>query len=339
MDTAARAQHDASARSRLASLSALQRDSAPQADLTDQAARTVRTLGGTVTHATQALAAEAGETAQRMKAAQADSEAASKFLAQQKKQGKMEAQTMDKTLDVAREARKALRNLPRKTQVEALVKKEAGRQLDDHLKQHHAELEQQLERHFKRQDAALIGLGRRLEDLKSSRQGRRGGIPWTLLILGGAGYYVWRNPQLRQKLMGYVEKVSPGAQEKLQSAGEAVQQKIESVRSGSGSGPRPAAQGDQMPDTQTSGMHTQGMQTSGMQTPGMQPTGGMSGGSTSGLQSTVQNHLTTGSGDHTGGQTGGPDLGSRVSGQTQPGSSSTSGTPSTPGKVDPNNRR
>lgn len=223
-----------------------------------------------------------------------------------------EASVMESTRTTAREARQALRNVPRMAEVQTLVKTEVSRQLASHLSQHHVELEQQLQQHFTQHEAAIDALGTQLAQLSRelSRETlpRRGGIPWRLLLLAGAGYYLWRNPQARQKMMDYVQQVRPGAQEKLQNAGQSVREGVDRLRSGSSSagqeGQAGAGQVQETPGQTMGGSAGQGAM-SGMPIPGatLAP------------------------------QQGTPDLDSSVGGQSQTGPAPTSG------KINPNNRR
>jgi len=121
--------------------------------------------------------------------------------------------------DAVREARAELKHVPRRAEVSAFVKAELNRQLGEHLEDHHEELEHRLHQHFVEQNEALGELNKHLKYLNRHVRRRGGGFPWGLLLLGGAGYYVWRTPALRDKVLDAAEQVRPGITAKLRGAG------------------------------------------------------------------------------------------------------------------------
>ncbi len=128
-------------------------------------------------------------------------------------------------------------------EVQTLVKAEVNRQLALHLTRHHTELEQVMATRLAEQDEAIHRLDKQGARLSLEDCPRRGGLPWTLLVLGGAVYYLWRNPEARQKLMGAVQQRMPQVREKLQQVGQKVQLRTE-VSQGS---PAPAPATDVTP--------------------------------------------------------------------------------------------
>lgn len=63
-----------------------------------------------------------------------------------------------------------------------------------------------------------------------------GGFPWTLLLLGGAGYGAYtlyqKNPKLQDQVQGLLKRVNPGPQGNLARAGDAVKTAVSSVAQG-----------------------------------------------------------------------------------------------------------
>ncbi|AFZ66303.1 PRC and DUF2382 domain-containing protein [Deinococcus peraridilitoris] len=154
--------------------------------------------------------------------------------------------------EAAQEARRAAREVPRTAEVRSFVKQEVqelekqlDRQLDKQLERQQKSFEMQqknyeqlLKQSAQRHEEVLEDLGKQLSNLKVDvRMKEGGGFPWKLLLLGGAGYYLYRNPALLERAMGYLRKLSPNAAENLQNAGEAAREGLQSVQRGENPGP------------------------------------------------------------------------------------------------------
>ncbi|WP_051363440.1 hypothetical protein [Deinococcus murrayi] len=63
-----------------------------------------------------------------------------------------------------------------------------------------------------------------------------GGFPWTLVLLGGAGYGAYRlyqqNPDLQRQVRGLLKRVNPGPEGNLTRAGDAVKQGVSDLMKG-----------------------------------------------------------------------------------------------------------
>lgn len=191
---------------------------------TEKAVDRVTTEARRASHAAADLAGTVKDAAKQRARQQAAHKAARKAeLKTLKKLEKKELQMLERSRkaasDAVREARAELNHVPRRAEVGAFVKAEISRQLGEHVEDHHEELEQRLHQHFVEQNEALGELNKHLKYLNRHVRRRGGGIPWSLLLLGGAGYYVWRTPALREKLLDAAEQVRPGITAKLRGAG------------------------------------------------------------------------------------------------------------------------
>ncbi|SMB79223.1 hypothetical protein [Deinococcus hopiensis] len=119
-----------------------------------------------------------------------------------------------------REARAELRHVPRRPEVQAYVQSEIARHLDRHVDHDHEVLERRLSEQFEQQREALDQLNKHLRYMNRHLRRRGGGFPWPLLLLAGAGYYVWRTPQLREKVLDAAEQIRPGITAKLRGGAE-----------------------------------------------------------------------------------------------------------------------
>lgn len=63
-----------------------------------------------------------------------------------------------------------------------------------------------------------------------------GGFPWTLVLLGGAGYGAYmlyqKNPKLQDQLQDLVKRVNPGPEGNLTRAGDAVRNGVSDMTRG-----------------------------------------------------------------------------------------------------------
>ncbi|ADV65951.1 hypothetical protein [Deinococcus maricopensis] len=107
-----------------------------------------------------------------------------------------------------------------------------------HREDHHLEaLNTKLTRRIDAQERALQIADAQLKVLRRT-QGRQksGGFPWELLILGAAGYYLWRNPDTRTQLQGQVQglmqRLNPGVEGNVARAGDAVRGTIDDLSKG-----------------------------------------------------------------------------------------------------------
>ncbi|AFZ66886.1 hypothetical protein Deipe_1337 [Deinococcus peraridilitoris DSM 19664] len=91
-----------------------------------------------------------------------------------------------------------------------------------------------VEERLQQQRAHLGDLSEQVRVLE--RRADRGGFPLGLLLMGAAGYYLWRTPQAREQVMQYGQRLSPTAMETLSRGGsalqEAVQEGVKSVKNG-----------------------------------------------------------------------------------------------------------
>ncbi|MCP2014064.1 hypothetical protein L1280_001201 [Deinococcus sp. HSC-46F16] len=63
-----------------------------------------------------------------------------------------------------------------------------------------------------------------------------GGFPWTLVLLGGAGYGAYmlyqKNPSLQQQVQGLLKRVNPGPEGNMARAGDAVKTGVSDMTRG-----------------------------------------------------------------------------------------------------------
>lgn len=62
--------------------------------------------------------------------------------------------------------------------------------------------------------------------LQMQKKGGGGGFPWTLLLLGGAGYGAYmlyqKNPKLQEQVQDLIKRVNPGPEGNMTRAGDAI---------------------------------------------------------------------------------------------------------------------
>ncbi len=102
---------------------------------------------------------------------------------------------------IVREVRQALETHAASVDTASMTK-EVERLLNSHLKAQ----DQTLQRAFKKQEAALSNLEKELDLLNRRSRGQRRGVPWSLLILGAAGYVLWSNASAREKVVRLVQQ-------------------------------------------------------------------------------------------------------------------------------------
>ena len=104
------------------------------------------------------------------------------------------------------------------------------RDVAQQLAQHQNAVHEELSAGFKQQDRRLLYLTGQIEEL-SDKQGK-GGFPWLLIGLIGAGVYVWRTPKIRSQLLEWLGQVSPQARDTAEQLGDRAGQAVDDIKSG-----------------------------------------------------------------------------------------------------------
>ncbi|MFB9991378.1 hypothetical protein ACFFLM_05230 [Deinococcus oregonensis] len=138
----------------------------------------------------------------------------------------MKTTKADTTEAAVRKTLQGVQETSRLTEVQAAVQKDMEYQLNHRLGLFKQELDHQL----LQQDVLLASFGEQLGRLSRPMrpvqpQAKRKGFPWFLVLLGGAGVLLWRQPQLRQKATDLFGQLGPKARQTVEKAQEAVRQR------------------------------------------------------------------------------------------------------------------